>query len=254
MGSSPSCLWRPFIGGNRKDGAGGSLLGTRAGVAPSATPPTLSTSRWEERKLVEQAADTAVSGGLQTDGRGLASLKGPWCPRASRMPGTLMVLQRPLAKEWPSGVQVLPVLRWGQKRVRMGALARGGSREGTRVTPGTTRWPPHTPIKSCITEKLGSPSQPPVCSLAWPSRPPLSAPDPQEWAPKAIQKSHTSSNYSLLNICSMFIPQWGPPLGGPWGPQGAHTPALQFPPALRLQAEHHSLQSGDPFPPQTAGE
>lgn len=234
------CRWQP--------------AGDKGGGCSLSNPPTLSTSRWEERKLVEQAADTAVSGGLQTDGRGLASLKGPWCPRASRMPGTFMVLQRPLAKEWPSGVQVLPVLRWGQKRVRMGALARGGSREGTRVTPGTTRWPPHTPIKSCITEKLGSPSQPPVCSLAWPSRPPLSAPDPQEWAPKAIQKSHTSSNYSLLNICSMFIPQWGPPLGGPWGPQGAHTPALQFPPALRLQAEHHGLQSGDPFPPQTAGE
>ena len=65
--------------------------------------------------------------------RGLASLKGPWCPQASQMPGTFMVLQRPLAKEWPSGVQVLPALRWGQKRVRMGALARGGSREGTRV-------------------------------------------------------------------------------------------------------------------------
>ena len=29
-----------------------------------------------------------------------------------------------------------------------------------------------------------------VCSLAWPSRPPLSAPDSQERAPKAIQVSH----------------------------------------------------------------
>ena len=78
-----------------------------------------------------------------------------------------------------------------------------------------------------------------VCSLAWPSRPPLSAPDSQKRAPKAIQKSHTSSNYSLLNICSMFMPQWGPPLGGAWGPQGAHTPAFQLPPVLRLQTEHH---------------
>lgn len=141
------CRWQP--------------AGDKGGGCSLSNPPTLSTSRWEERKLVEQVTDTAVSGGLRTGGRGLASLKGPWCPRASQMPGTFMVLQRPLAKEWPSGVQVLPVLRWGQKRVRMGALARGGSREGTRVAPGTTRWPPHTPIKPCITEKLGSPSQPP---------------------------------------------------------------------------------------------
>lgn len=79
-----------------------------------------------------------------------------------------------------------------------------------------------------------------VCSLAWPSRPPLSAPDSQERAPKAIQKSHTSSNYSWLNICSTFIPRWGPPLGGAWGPQEARTPAFQLPPGPRLQTEHHS--------------
>lgn len=221
------CRWQPA--GN--EGRGCSI----------GNPPTLSTCRWEERKLVEQVSGTGVSGGLRTDGRGLASLKGPWCPRASRMLGTFMVLRRPLAKEWPRGVQVQPVLRRGQERVRMGALARGGSRErnqrSSRYNSGATSHP-HQALHH---RDAGLPQSTSKQSAPWPGLPDLhSQLQTHKSGHPRPSKSHTSSNYSWLNICSTFIPRWGPPLGGAWGPQEARTPAFQLPPGPRLQTEHHS--------------
>ena len=41
-------------------------------------PPMLSTPRGE-RRLVVQVVGTGMGGGLRAGGKGLTSLKGPWC-------------------------------------------------------------------------------------------------------------------------------------------------------------------------------